>query len=135
KESDVELMMIYPLLNLRSAALTLDLEPKTKLALHLFGANERSTELAAEAAKTGLAWADLNLEKIFAGDEAGKPSKSGQMLIKKMRQAVSQAQVKRDGVTAQLTLALDVDAATLQAALTEAVVKVRQAANRTQSMN
>jgi hypothetical protein len=130
---------LFPLLNVSSAALTLDLDRTADLKIHFHGANLKSATLAAEAAKTGLTLLDLGIERLLEDKTALAPDDPGfplvAELLKKTRAAVAAATVKQDETTVLVQLRGEINAKTLSQAVTAVVGEVKKASDRTMRTN
>ena len=92
---------LYPLLNLTSGIATLDLQKQVVVTIEVETETERSTALASEAIKTGLAMAELDLEAT---------AKDGFLNLRKsVRQAIAGLRHETKGRSTSLTVKLALD--------------------------
>lgn len=133
---------LLPLLELQHVILTLDFAEETRVEVRLQFPDEATAKRGASAAKDGLALArTMGLTPALAEIEKGRGILGKNdiphlfKLLKEIDKAMQNAAVEQQGAAVHIGLRINSDIATVNGATAEAVVKVREAANRMRNAN
>jgi hypothetical protein len=126
---------LKPLLEAKSATISVDLAEESRGTLRLKFAGEaearrgvKGLQAGVELARTGLALGKKELARVPGGDVLGK-------LLDQLDLALKDAKVEQDGALVRATARMKIDAAVVTAGLADAVRKQQKAAGRMQSVN
>ena len=113
------------------AALTIDVDKRIDVTLHLQAGNEASAALALQAVKTFRAMAELALEK----GEGRAVAEWQQELLKAAPKALADATIEQKGTTVRAQLKMDVSPAFFKNVTKDIVAQIRQGGDRAVSVN
>ncbi len=126
-----------PLLQARSATLSIDFAADSRATTVLTFASDKDAKAAVKPAEAGLVLLRAGLGHVLAelGKQKEKESKELIQLLKQFDEPLKETRIEQKDATVRATLEVKLDAATVGQTLVQAALKMREAAARAQSQN